>query len=172
MKVVQEKIFKPSLTYLADIFEALNMLNLKLQGPHTTIILHTDAIKAFIAKLGLWERKIKVVNIAAFHCLTQIMGEKPLKEQLQKEIKNHMSIVQKKFYCYFHDINAIENVQMTLAHNPFCCTVDDLPDNVQKNFLDLFNNTAAKEDFYLQQLRISDFWAKMLPIFPKISEFT
>ena len=53
LKVVQEKIFKPSLAYLADIFEALNMLNLKLQGPHTTIIIHTYAIKAFIAKLGL-----------------------------------------------------------------------------------------------------------------------
>ena len=95
LKVVQEKIFKPSLTYLADIFEALNMLNLKLQGPHTTIIIHTYAIKAFIARLGLWERKIEVRNITAFHRLTQIMGEKPLEEQLQKEIKNYMSILQK-----------------------------------------------------------------------------
>ena len=60
---------------------------------------------------------------------------------------------------------------MTLVHYTFCCTVDDLPDDVQENFLDLINNTAAKEDFHLQQLRISDFWAKMLPIFPKISEF-
>ena len=61
---------------------------------------------------------------------------------------------------------------MTLVHYTFCCTVDDLPDDVQENFLDLINNTAAKEDLHLQQLRISDFWAKMLPIFPKISEFT
>ena len=49
--------------------------------------------------------------------------------------------------------------------------MDDLPEDVQENFLDLINNTAAKEDFHLQQLRISDFWAKMLLIFPKISEF-
>ena len=70
LKVVQVKIFKLSLAYLADIFEALNMLNWKLQGPHTTIIIHTDEIKAFIPKLGLWERKIEVENITAFHHLT------------------------------------------------------------------------------------------------------
>ena len=60
---------------------------------------------------------------------------------------------------------------MTHARNPLCGTVDDLPNDIQENFLDLINNTAAKEDFHLQQLRISDFWAKKLPIFPKISEF-
>ena len=41
-------------------------------------------------------------------------------------------------------------------------------DDVQKNFLDLINNIAAKEDFYLQQLRMSDF---RLHFFAKISEF-
>ena len=42
------------LTYLADIFETLNQLNKKLQGPGSNIIVHTDAINAFVAKLKLW----------------------------------------------------------------------------------------------------------------------
>ena len=82
-----------------------------------------------------------------------------------------MSILQNEFYPYFPNINAIENIQMTLVRNPFCCTVDDFPDDVQVNILDLINNTAAKEDYYLQQLRISDFWANMLPITSKIGVF-
>ena len=91
LKVVQEKIFKPSLAYLADIFEALNMLHLKLQGPHSTIIIYTDAIKAFIAMLGLWERKIEVGNINAFHHLTKIMGEKPLEEHPERDQESHVN---------------------------------------------------------------------------------
>ena len=41
------------LAYLADIFKTLNQLNKKLQGPGSDIIVHTDAIKAFVAMLKL-----------------------------------------------------------------------------------------------------------------------
>ena len=37
--------FSTYLAYLADIFEALNELNKKLQGPGTNIIVHSDAIQ-------------------------------------------------------------------------------------------------------------------------------
>jgi hypothetical protein len=46
--------FQLSLANLADIFEALNILNLKLQGTNTTIIAHYDIIQAFTGKLQLW----------------------------------------------------------------------------------------------------------------------
>ena len=38
--------FSTYLAYLADIFEALNELNKKLQCPGTNIIVHSDAINA------------------------------------------------------------------------------------------------------------------------------
>ena len=44
------------LAYLADIFEAINQLNKKLQGPGTNIIVHSDAINAFVVKLSLWRQ--------------------------------------------------------------------------------------------------------------------
>ena len=46
--------FSTYLAYLADIFEALNQLNKKLQGPRTNIIVLSDAINAFVVKLNLW----------------------------------------------------------------------------------------------------------------------
>ena len=46
--------FSTYLAYLADIFEALNQLNKKLQGPGTNIIVHSDTINAFVVKLNLW----------------------------------------------------------------------------------------------------------------------
>jgi hypothetical protein len=45
--------FQLSLAYLADIFEALNTLNLKLQGTNATIIVHYDIIQAFRGKFQL-----------------------------------------------------------------------------------------------------------------------
>ena len=156
-------IFNPSFATLVDIFEALNMLNFKLQGPHTTITMHNDAIKVFIVKLGLWERKIEVGTISAFHCRTQIMGEEPLEEQLQKEIKTDMSILQKEFYCYFHRHNASENVQVTVL---------TLSTALWMTLQTLYRRTTCISSTILQHLRISDYWAKILPIFPKISGFT
>ena len=54
------------LAYLADIFEALNQLNKKLQGPGTNIIVHSDAINAFVVKLNLWRQRAKNNNFASF----------------------------------------------------------------------------------------------------------
>ncbi|KAF2348029.1 protein of unknown function DUF4371 [Trinorchestia longiramus] len=42
----REKDFQHSLAYLVDFFEAINNLNLKLQGRNTNIIAHSDVIRA------------------------------------------------------------------------------------------------------------------------------
>jgi len=59
------------LAYLADIFEALNQLNKKLQRPAINIIVHTDAINAFVVKLNLWRQRSKNNHFASFHRLTE-----------------------------------------------------------------------------------------------------
>lgn len=46
------------LTYLSDIFNSLNSLNLKLQRGDSNIIYRGDAIKTFIVKLELSDRKV------------------------------------------------------------------------------------------------------------------
>ena len=67
--------FSTYLAHLADIFEALNQLNKKLQGLGTNIIVHSDAIYAFVAKLNLWRQRAKNNNFASFHHLTEITGD-------------------------------------------------------------------------------------------------
>ena len=73
------------LAYLADIFETLNQLNKKLQGPGSNINVHTDAINAFVAKLKLWSQQANNDNFALFHRFTEITGddfEQNLKEDI------------------------------------------------------------------------------------------
>ncbi|XP_066981062.1 protein FAM200C-like [Macrobrachium rosenbergii] len=104
--------------------------------------------------------------------LNEVIGEEPLAEELQQEIKEHLIILQEEFIRYFHETDRNENVQLTLARNPFRYTVDDLPDDIQEEFLELINNTAAKEEFQKQQpFNSSNCWIKMLSAFPKTSKF-
>lgn len=171
LKDIQQP-FKYNLAYLADVFEALNALNRELQGPDTTILMHSDAIKTFRDKVALFGRKVERGNLISFQRFHEVVGEEPLGEELQQHIKEHLSILEKEFRHYYRDIDATENIQFKLARNPFRCKVDDLPDEIQEEFLGLFNNTAAKEEFQEKQLvSNSNFWAKMISAYPKTSTY-
>ena len=84
------------LAYLADIFKTLNQLNKKLQGPGSDIIVHTDAIKAFVAMLKLWSERANNDNFASFHRLTEITGD-DFQQNLKEDIIRHLQNLQNEF---------------------------------------------------------------------------
>ena len=57
---------------------------------------------------------------------------------------------------------------MVLTREPYKCKVDDLPEDIQEEFLELTNNTSVKIEY--NTLNLQSFWVRMLPIFPKISK--
>ena len=87
--------FSTYLTYVVDIFETLNQLNKKLQGPGSNIIVHTDAINVFVAKLKLWSQRANNNNFASFYRLTEITGddfEQNLKKGIISDLQNLQSL--------------------------------------------------------------------------------
>ena len=54
----QSQEFQLAMAYLVDMFEALNCLNLLLQGKNTNRMKDYDEIRTFIAKLGLWHHRV------------------------------------------------------------------------------------------------------------------
>ena len=98
--------FSTYLAYLADIFETLNQLNKKLQGPGSNIIVHTDAINAFVATLKLWSQQANNDNFASFHCLTEITGY-DFEQNLKEDIISHLQNLQNEFERYFSEINTV-----------------------------------------------------------------
>ena len=81
--------FSTYLAYLADIFKALNQLNKKLQGPAgTNIIVHSDAINAFVVKLNLGRQRAKNNYFASFHRLTEITDD--FNKNLKEDIISHL----------------------------------------------------------------------------------
>ncbi len=51
-------LWEPRLVYVADIFEQLNRLNLKLQDKERNVLHLMDCLRGFFAKLQNWQRKV------------------------------------------------------------------------------------------------------------------
>ena len=162
----QSESFRLSLAYLVDIFEALNALNLKLQGKNINILMHHDTIRTFMAKLDLWKCRIQQGNTASFSCLDFALIHGNLDSVLKKQIITHLNDLKTEFIRYFPYIDE-KREAWKFIRNPFQCEVADVSDEVQEEFLELQFNSTAKEDF--KELDLETFWVKYLPVYPLIS---
>nr|XP_046478643.1 SCAN domain-containing protein 3-like [Neodiprion pinetum] len=76
LQMFKNEQFQCKLAYLADIFDTLNQLNLKLQGQNGTSISNYDHIQGFISKLQLWDQKTLVSEFQ--HYYRDINSESPI----------------------------------------------------------------------------------------------
>ncbi|XP_064113668.1 zinc finger BED domain-containing protein 5-like [Macrobrachium nipponense] len=60
-----DPLWKPRLAYSADIFD-------QLQGKDTTVIHFVDTLRAFVAKMKNWSRKVSSGNFAMFEKLCEV----------------------------------------------------------------------------------------------------
>ena len=155
--------FSTYLAYLADIFETLNQLNKKLQGPGSNIIVHTDAINAFVAKLKLWSQRPNNDNFVSFHRLTEITGDDF--EKNLEDIISHLQNLQNEFERYFPEINT-SSILMKVVRNPFLCKVEDVSEAIQEELIELTNDSFAKDEFNTCNLK--KFWIKMQRCYPRL----
>ncbi|XP_045121815.1 zinc finger BED domain-containing protein 5-like [Portunus trituberculatus] len=164
-----EENFQLSLAYLVDFFEAINNLNLKLQGKNTNIIAHSDVIRAFTEKIHLWKRKVQVGNFSTFSHLNELLSEKRKLEQYDftKEVLSHLDSLAEEFMRYFPEVT-MDNSLWTLVQNPFNTDVELLLDSLQEEAIDLKCDSSAKRDF--ETMKLEEFWLKYLPMYPKVGE--
>jgi len=59
LKAFEDEFFHVQLSYLSDIFSALNELNRKLPGKWSNILLQSDKIRTFMEKLELWKNRVE-----------------------------------------------------------------------------------------------------------------
>ncbi|XP_042242179.1 SCAN domain-containing protein 3-like [Homarus americanus] len=89
-----EVSWEPRLAYLADTFEQLNRLNLKLHGKEINVFHHMDCIRTFFDKLQNWQRKVSAGNVAMFEnisiVLDEIVEDHLLDPSLKNEIIQHL----------------------------------------------------------------------------------
>ncbi|KRX34620.1 SCAN domain-containing protein 3 [Trichinella murrelli] len=158
--------FQLSLAYLADIFEALNSLNLKLQGANANVMAHYDIVQSFIAKISLWLKQVERGNLTWFSRLNELFSDKCISEDLKSKIKEHLRSLQDEFFHYFPDVEP-ENLIYKFVRNPFLVNVEDLPHDLQEEAIELQFNSLAKDSF--ESMPLENFWAKLQAEYPKIS---
>ncbi|XP_064104359.1 zinc finger BED domain-containing protein 5-like [Macrobrachium nipponense] len=162
----QSEGFQITLAYLVDIFEALNAVNLKLQGKSINIITHHDTIRVFMAKPNPRKCRVQQGNAASFRNLDSALADSNLVSDSKQQIITHLSDFKAEFIRYFPDIDD-KREAWKFIRNPFQCEEADVADEVQEEFLELKFNSTAKEDF--KDMDLETFWVKYLPVYPLIS---
>ncbi|KAI8124810.1 Zinc finger BED domain-containing protein 5 [Lucilia cuprina] len=165
-KKFTEKYFIFYFAYICDFFEALNNLNLKLQGRQVTILTAYDAINAFMCKILLWKDRLEtpIPKYSSFPLLNDIIDSSDNQMfNLKSIIIKHLDTLHKQFSKYFPEFSTA-SWQTNLICNPFNMAVVDIPDNIQEELIELLNNSCAKSDF--ESMTVEDFWLKYYKVYP------
>ncbi len=111
-----DPLWEPRLAYLADIFDQLNKLNMKLQGKDTTVSHFVDTLRAFVAKIKNWTSKVSSGNFAMFEKFSEVTdGKEETNSCLQNEVISHLQNFYQEFSRYFRDLEVID---MSFVRNP------------------------------------------------------
>ncbi|XP_065663053.1 protein FAM200A-like [Hydra vulgaris] len=153
--------FETTTAYLVDIVGHFNKLNLQLQGKNANVITHSDKLKAFIEKLKLYKTRINNGNLIMFQNLNSVIGNNMLPEVLKIEILCHLDNLINEFGNYFPDVNLLSS---EVIISPFSCDVKNVNEEAQEEFIELKNDTTAKDHFKITPL--NNFWLKMRNSYP------
>ena len=160
--------FQLAMAYLVDIFKALNCLNLLLQEKDTNRMKDYDEIRTFIAKLGLWHRRVQRGNAALFPTLDIALDNSKAKldGELKVEVESQIHILKEEYDCYFPDLGNVELTEWKMTRNPFGIKEDILSEELQEEFLEMKCNSTAKDDF--EAMSLNNFWAKYLHMYKNV----
>ena len=108
-----------------DIFEALNQLNLKIQGKGKDNIQFVDFTRAFVEKPGNWKRKVKNGNFDMFHSFTCLSHADDV---IKDEVADNLGTLQTEFKSCFPELSPDA---FTLVRNPFGVAIEQVDDELQ-----------------------------------------
>ena len=146
--------FIQDLAFLTDITQHLNVLNLQLQGKRQTVFLMMGYVDGFKKKLNLFKLSLQKNDLFHFPSCKQLSEEESVNfRRYTDDIEQLIS----EFDRRFEDFEMFRP-QMELFNNPFKCTVECQPSELQLELCELqcdpFLNTTEATG--------ADLW-KLLP---------
>ncbi|XP_076325352.1 protein FAM200C-like [Tachypleus tridentatus] len=162
----KEPSFVQMLAYLADVFLALNELNLSLQGRGLNIVTASAKLAAFKEKLVLWIKRVKMGNLANFPCLEEtVTKNSTLHPDFVAKVVEHMQMLRTSFEGYFScgELQTYDNWIL----NPFMQNLEDVS-GIKEDLIDLRHNREIQMEFTNSQLE--HFWASQLEAYPALAK--
>lgn len=156
----RDALFVMKLSYLVDIFEKLNTLNLQLQGANTHMLDTSDKVSAFCRKLELWSRNVKQKNLEMFANVNESVKTYKEEEQYVKvvflTIESHLAMLAQNFKKYFlADDKLVASYEW--VRDPFRTTPEGLSTVEEEIFIDFTASGEIKREFSNKSL--FEFWA-------------
>lgn len=158
------------LSFLSDIFNHINGVNLSLQGKSVTAFQVQNKIEATIKKLNLWTRQICRSKSESFENLSHFLTEEAmsLPASVTKLIEEHLQGLKSQLHDYFPS----PDVEVTWIENPFVILCDEaitsLSAKEHNSLIDLSCDSALKLTF--SQKSLTDFWINSLSEYPDLSD--
>lgn len=114
------------ISYLADLFTHLNVLNLKLRGPDTNIFVVEDKIEAMIEKLKLWVNRVERKSYTSLPVLQKFLtkSEDNLPVEVQDMIVKLMTDFASALRKYFPTPN--KNIFIPLIDSVYLHVYQDV----------------------------------------------
>nr|XP_030727814.1 general transcription factor II-I repeat domain-containing protein 2 isoform X2 [Globicephala melas] len=148
------------LAFLVDMTMHLNTLNLSLQGHSQIVTQMYDLIRAFLAKLCLWETHLARNNLAHFPTLKSVSRNEsdglnyiPKIVELKTEFQKRLS-----------DFKVYES-ELTLFSSPFSMKIESVQEALQMEVIDLQCNTVLKTKY--DKVGIPEFYKYLWSSYPK-----
>ncbi len=166
-KHLDDTMWLASLSYLVDIFDRLNGLNLSLQGRETHILLLADKVHAFTQKLDLWHGRISRGNCDMFPSLADFITDAGTSHDfssLFQSASEHLSAMRIQFATYFKE----DYRSFAWVRDPFVCTANELSIDMQEQLIELKSDSRLKELFSSSPL--SSFWAALMQEYPELCD--
>jgi hypothetical protein len=120
----------------------LNTLNKELQGKDKLTTEMSDSIKAFNAKLRLWENQLKVPNLVHFPHLKSLETIFP---ECIKEYSRSIFLLQEELNEQFQDFKTMDSEFMLFAF-PLKADIEKAPENLQMELINLQCDTNLKQN--------------------------
>ncbi|GFW31958.1 uncharacterized protein TNCV_54391 [Trichonephila clavipes] len=137
-------------SYLVDIFEKLNDLNLSLQGEISAIITSASKIQAFKNKHSLWQTELNKNNTDMFPCLNDFFKENNIDIfTLKNIISNHIEELKEKFSRRFKDFpeNVLDSIRDPFFYD-ICSSTLQISEKEQ--LIDLVSDYTLRNQFSTQ----------------------
>ncbi|XP_020020164.2 general transcription factor II-I repeat domain-containing protein 2B-like isoform X1 [Castor canadensis] len=148
------------LAFLVDMTTHLNTLTISLQGHSQIVTQMYDLIRAFLAKLCLWEAHLARNNLAHFPTLKSV-------SQNESDGLNYIpKIVELKaeFQKRLSDFKVYES-ELSLFSSPFSTKIDCVHEELQMEVIDLQCNTVLKTKY--DKVGIPEFYKYLWSSYPK-----
>ncbi|XP_067932912.1 uncharacterized protein [Watersipora subatra] len=141
---------EPTFAYLINILASLNKLKRKSKGINKMVLTAADNISAFKDKLKLWHSRVVRGNVISFSFLNEMLENKEerVTDCLSESISGNLVALRDEFSNYFPKLDADKEILWDLARDPYKRCAEEVPEELQKGFLELYNDSTMKDKIW------------------------